>query len=304
MSISSNLARKVPYNSIMLPNVSFVSPAFAYHYQRHDESEEQYSDRLVAELDEHFQFIGTHKIISFIAEPVVGATSGCVSAPTGYFQAVRRLCDKYGILLHLDEVMCGMGRTGTVFAFEHDDVQPDIVTVGKGLGAGYAPIAGVLMNQRVADSIKNGSGVFNHGHTYQNHAAGCAAALAVQKIIKRDELVQRVAKLGIWLHQLLADTFEDSQYVGDIRGRGFMQALEFVADKETKKSFPADMRFGYRVQKRAHELGLDVYPGTGTVDGVRGDHVIVAPAFNMSEIDMKRIVVILKAAYDVEVSLL
>lgn len=304
MSLSSNLARKVPYAGILFSNVSFVSPAFAYHYQDVGETDQQYVDRLIAELDTHFQEIGPQRIISFSAETVTGATSGSVTAPKGYFVGVRALCDKYGILLHLDEVMCGLGRTGTYFAFEQENVLPDIVTVGKGLGAGYEPVAGVLFNNKIETAIKNGTGSFNHGFTYQNHAAGCAAALAVQRVIHAENLVARVARLSGVLRSWLVEAFGANQYVGDIRGRGFLQTIEFVIDKSTKESFPPAMKFGQRVQRRAHEYGLDVYLGMGTVDGYKGDHIIIAPAFNIDEVDLKRIVDILKRAVDFEVGLL
>jgi adenosylmethionine-8-amino-7-oxononanoate aminotransferase len=297
MSVSTYLSRKVPYTDILLPNTSFVSPAFAYQYQAATETEEEYVDRLITELDAEFQRLGPQNVCSFIAEPVVGATSGCVAAPKGYFARVRKLCDEYGILLHLDEVMCGMGRTGTYFAFEQENIQPDIVTCGKGLGGGYAPVAAVLMSGKVVDALRAGSAAFNHGQTYQAHPVTCATALAVQKIVRRENLVQRCALMGTLLSKLLLDALADAKYVGDIRGRGLFWAIEFVRDKHTKESFPPSHHFGYKVQQNAFRLGLAIYPGGATVDGVRGDHVIVAPPFNVSVVDLGKIVSILKEAY-------
>jgi adenosylmethionine-8-amino-7-oxononanoate aminotransferase len=298
MSISSYLARKVPYvDGILLDNVSFVSPAYAYQYQLVNETEQQYVDRLIQELDGEFQRLGPEKIISFIAEPVVGATSGCVAAPQGYFPAVRALCNRYGILLHLDEIMCGMGRTGTYFAFEQEKIVPDIVTIGKGLGGGYAPIAGVLMNEKVVNGLRRGTQAFNHGQTYQAHPVTCATALAVQRVVRKEDLVQRCALMGMLLERLLVDAFEDCKFVGDIRGRGLFWGIEFVKEKATKESFNPSLHFGYNVQQNAFRLGLAVYPGAGTIDGERGDHVIIAPPYNISVLDLKKIVTMLKEAY-------
>ncbi|KAF2808122.1 putative aminotransferase [Mytilinidion resinicola] len=297
MSVSSNLPRKVPYQDILMRNVSFVSPAYAYQYQRSGETEQEYVARLIAELDAEFQRIGPENVISFIAEPVVGATSGCVAAPKGYFAGVRKLCDKYGILLHLDEIMCGMGRTGTYFAFEQENVLPDIVTIGKGLGGGYAPVAAVLMSSKIVDTLRAGSAAFNHGQTYQAHPVTCATALAVQKIVRRESLVQRCALMGMLLSKLLMDTFSGCKFVGDIRGRGLFWAIEFVRDKTTKETFSTSCHFGYNFQQNAFKLGLAVYPGAGTVDGVRGDHVIIAPPFTTSVVDLGKMVALLKEAY-------
>lgn len=297
MSISTNLARKVPYADILLPNASFVSPAYPYQYQHATETEEEYVNRLIAELDAEFQRLGPENVCSFIAEPVVGATSGCVPPPKGYFPRVRKLCDQYGILLHLDEIMCGMGRTGTFFAFEQENIVPDIVTCGKGLGGGYAPVAAVLMSGKVVDGLRAGSAAFNHGHTYQAHPVSCATALAVQKIVRREGLVQRCASMGTLLSKMLIDALSDCKFVGDIRGRGLFWGIEFVRDKQTKECFPPSYHFGYNVQQHAFKLGLAIYPGAATVDGVRGDHVLLAPPFNVSIEDLGKIVSILKEAY-------
>ncbi|CAM1507323.1 Fc.00g069640.m01.CDS01 [Cosmosporella sp. VM-42] len=301
MSISHYVARRVPYEgALLLDGVSFVSPAYPYRGQRVGEDESIFAQRLVSELDEEFQRVGPETVIAFVAETVVGATTGCVTPPAGYFEGVRKVCDKYGILLILDEIMCGSGRTGTYFAFEQEkeNVIPDIITVGKGLGAGYAPIGGILIHSKIVEVLRLGSGSFNHGHTYQAHPTSCAAALAVQKIIKRENLVERSAVMGRLLVRLLKDTLGDCKYVGEIRGRGLFRGLEFVADRETKAPFPPSVDFGFKIQQKALELGLAVYPGKGTADGVAGDHIILAPPLNIQEEDLRKMVRLLKEAYD------
>ena len=298
MSLSSNLPRKVPYEALLLQNVSHVSPAYAYQYRLPDESEAQYVMRLAEELDAEFQRLGPETVIAFVAEPIVGATSGCVPAPPGYFRAVRHICDRYGILLILDEVMCGIGRSGSFFAFEQEDVVPDIVTVGKGLGGGYAPISGVLVSERVVRGLRDGTGMFNHGQTYQAHPLSCASALAVQKIIKRDRLVERCNRMGEILERDLREVLEQKKYVGDIRGRGLFWGVEFVRDREAKESFEPKVEFGYRVQRKAFDLGVAIYPGAATVDGVRGDHVLLAPPYTVPEADLRHVVQVVGEAYD------
>lgn len=300
MNVSSNLPRKVPYACFQLDNCSWVTPAYAYQYSKWQdgETEAEFAERLVQELDAHFQELGPEKVIAFVAEPLVGATSACTPAPKGYFLGVRRVCDKYGILLVLDEVMCGMGRTGTRFAFEQEGIVPDLMTVAKGLGGGYAPVAGVLVHKKVIDVLKKGTGSFNHGHTYQAHPVGCASTLAVQKILARDGLVENCALLGKFLYPLLVETFQSAKYVGDIRGRGLFWGIEFVQDKATRKSFSPAVGFGIRFQTVAFEMGVAVYPGAGTVDGTKGDHAILSPPYNVTEHELRKIVNVLKMAYD------
>ncbi|KAK4067263.1 uncharacterized protein Triagg1_7706 [Trichoderma aggressivum f. europaeum] len=300
MSISSVAGRRAPYEDVLLPNTSFVNPAFEYHYRYKNETEKEYAERLIHELEAHFLEIGSEKIISFVAEPVVGATSGCVTAPKGYFSGVRSLCDKYGILLHLDEVMCGIGRTGSYFAFEQEDgsVLPDIVTIGKGLGGGYVSLAAMLVNDRIVNTLRQGSSVFNHGHTFQAHPTACSAALAVQKIIQREGLVSRCADLGTKFGRRLRTEFECRKYVGDIRGRGLLWALEFVQDKKTKTPFEASFGFGSQIHQIAFDLGVAVYPCVGTVDGVVGDHILLAPPFNISDNELDTVISTLRRAYD------
>ncbi|KAF5011796.1 hypothetical protein FDECE_2086 [Fusarium decemcellulare] len=300
MSVGSFLARRAPYEgALMVENVSYVSPAYAYRGQKADETEQEYANRLIEELDAEFQAVGPEKIMAFIAETVGGATAGCISPPAGYFEGVRKVCDKYGILLILDEIMCGNGRTGTFFAFEQDgDVRPDIVTTGKGLGGGYAPVAATLVHRHIVETLKKGTASFNHGHTYQAHPLSCAAALAVQKIVKRENLVSRCAELGVRLHETLVRVFGDLEFVGNIRGRGLFWGIEFVEDKKTKKPFDPSIRFGVKVQEMAFQLGLAVYPGTGTADGHVGDHIIISPPLTITEKEMDLMIEMLKEAYD------
>ncbi|KAK1965520.1 aminotransferase class-III [Colletotrichum sublineola] len=287
MSVSTVAARKVPYQGFGYPHVSYVSPAYAYQYRRRDETEAEFTARLLAEIEAEFQRVGPGNVIAFVAETVVGATAGCVAAPAGYLAGVRRICDEHGALLILDEIMCGTGRTGTFFAFEQEGVVPDIVTVAKGLGGGYSPIAGVLMHEKVVTALRQGSNAFSHGHTYQAHPIACAAALAVQKIVRRDHLVARCAQLGKRLEAMLRSELSGCRSVGDIRGRGLFWGVEFVKDRETKETFDPKTRFGLRVQERAFEKGVALYPGAGTVDGSRGDHVLLAPPFTTTDKQLK-----------------
>ncbi|KAI1622107.1 pyridoxal phosphate-dependent transferase [Exophiala viscosa] len=300
MNISSNLPRKVPFTCFQKDNVSWVTPAYAYQYSKQGETDEDFTARLLAELDAHFQELGPDTVVAFMAETIVGATSGCTTAPAGYFKGVRQICDKYGILLILDEVMCGMGRTGTPFAFEQEGegVVPDILTVAKGLGGGYSPIAGLLVHKRVVDVLRKHTGSFNHGHTYQAHPVGCAATLRVQQIIQRDGLIKVCAQRGKLLESLLKKTFSDVKLVGDIRGRGLFWGIEFVQDKTTREPFPAQMAIGVRYQSMVFDLGVAVYPGMATVDGTKGDHVLLAPPYNVTEDELRVIVQVMKRAYD------
>ena len=305
MSVSSNLPRKVPYAPLLLENVSFVSPAYAYQYQRPTETVAEYVNRLAEELNAEFLRLGPDTVIAFVAETVVGATSGCTPAPEGYFRAVREVCDRYGILLILDEIMCGMGRMGTMFAFEREGpgVVPDIMTIGKGLGGGYAPIAGMLISERVVAGLADGSAMLNHGQTYQAHPLSCATALAVQRIVKRDGLVENCRRMGGCLRILLHEALGECKYVGNIRGGGLFWGIEFVRDKRTKESFEPKKEFGYRVQRQAFENGVAIYPGAATVDGVRGDHVLLAPPYTVTEEELKRVVDVVKEAYcDIELA--
>ena len=242
--------------------------------------------------------------MAFLAEPVVGATTGCVTAIPGYFAAVRSICDRYGALLILDEVMCGMGRTGTMHAWEQEGITPDIQVIAKGLGGGYQPIGGILIAGRIVQALEDGSGGFLHGQTYQAHPVACAAALEVQRIIREDNLVGNVAAMGRRLEIALQERFGNHRHVGDIRGRGLFWALEFVTDRASKQTFDPALKLNERVKAEGIARGLATYPMGGTIDGTNGDHVIVAPPYIATAADIDTIVERLGDAVDAALSAL
>ncbi len=298
LSAGGHVARRAPYEPVLSPAFSKVSPCFAYHHQAPDESDADYVARLAAELEAEFQRVGPGTVAAFCAETVVGAATGCVTAVPGYFAAIRAVCDRHGALLILDEVMCGMGRTGTLHAWEQEGVTPDIQAVAKGLGGGYAPIGGILAAGRVIAALRDGSGGFMHGQTYQAHPVACAAALEVQRILRDDDLVAHAASSGDTLERLLTERFGNHAHVGDIRGRGLFRALEFVSDRSRRSPFAPSAGMADRVKQAALDRGLAIYPCTGTVDGVSGDHIIVAPPYTVSDSDLGEIVGRLGEAVD------
>ena len=297
LAVSGNLWRRERF-APMLFDVTHVSPCYAYREQRIDESAVAYGERLVRELDAAIVAAGPETVIAFVAEPVVGATLGAVAAVPGYFKRVREVCDRHGIFLILDEVMCGMGRCGTLFACEAEGVVPDIITIAKGLGAGYGPIGAVLLARHVHDAFIVGSGAFQHGFTYMGHALACAAALEVQRVIAAEGLLAQVVARGATLKAELARAFADHPHVGDIRGRGLMVALELVADRESKAPFAPERKLNARIKETALGLGLVCYPGGGSVDGRQGDHVLLAPPFITSDAQVGEIVDLLRIAVD------
>ena len=299
LSVGGHVARRAPYEPLLSAAFSKVSPCFAYHFQAPEESDADYVVRLAAELETEFQRLGPDTVAAFCAETVVGATTGCVAAVPGYFAAMRAVCDRHGALLVLDEVMCGMGRTGTVHAWEQEGVAPDIQAVAKGLGGGYAPVGGILVAGRIIAALRAGSGGFMHGQTYQAHPVACAAALEVQRIVGEQGLVQAAARQGAGLAARLVERFGNHRHVGDIRGRGLFHALEFVEDRGTRAPFETGRGVAEAVKQAALDRGLAIYPCTGTVDGVRGDHVIVAPPYTVSDGELDEIVDRLGAAVDV-----
>jgi len=291
MSVGYHVQRRETYAPMLLNHmVSHISPAYAYRHQRPDESSEDYGLRAAGELEEEILKVGADKVCAFVAETVVGATIGAVAPPPGYFSEIRRICDKHGVLLILDEVMSGMGRTGSLFACEQDNVVPDLITVAKGLGAGYQPIGATLVASKHADAIVSGSGLLEHGHTYMAHAAACAGSLAVQKAIEEDNLLPQVRARGATLMSLLNEKFSQHAHVGDIRGRGLFVGVEFVADRETKEPFSPDLGIAGKLKSAAFENGLIVYPSGGTADGIKGDHVLIAPPFIISEEQLDELV--------------
>ena len=272
----------------LLIEAHHVSPVYEYRDRGPHETAEAYGARLARELEAKIEELGGETVIAFVAEPVVGATLGAVPAVPGYFQAVRQICDRFGILLILDEVMCGMGRTGTLHACEQEGVSPDLLAIAKGLGGGYMPIGALMLRREIFQALADGSGAFQHSHTYTGHPLACAAALAVQRIIRRDDLLANVRRQGGHLARRLNERFGNHPFVGDIRGRGLFQGLELVADRGSKEPFDPARKLHARVKHEAMMRGLMVYPMGGTVAGVRGDHVLLAPPFVISagEVDM------------------
>jgi len=290
LAAGGNAWRREPYAPLLSPAFSHVTPAFAYHEKHDHESEAEFVARLAAELEAEFQRLGPDTVAAFLAEPVVGATAGCVPAPEGYFRSVRDICNRHGALLIFDEVMCGMGRTGTLHAWEQEGVAPDIQAVAKGLGGGYQPIGAMLASGQIIDTLRQGSGAFQHGHTYLAHPMACAAALEVQKIISEEGLLDRVKERGAQLERRLTERFGNHRHVGDIRGRGLFQAIELVADRATRTPFDPALKLNLRIKAVAFEGGLGCYPMGGTVDGRRGDHILLAPPYIATSEDIDMIV--------------
>jgi len=289
--------RRAPYEP-MLIDVSSVDPCFQYRFAEPGESPEAYGARAADALEQEILRLGPETVIAFVAETVVGATAGAVPPVPGYLRKVREVCDRYGVLLILDEVMCGSGRTGTFLSCEQDGVVPDIVTLGKGLGAGYQPIGAVVCTSAVYDAVAQGSAALKHGQTYNAHPVGCAAALAVLDAIWDEELLIRVLDAGRRLTGLLADRFGDDPHVGDIRGRGLLQAIELVEDRSTKTPFDPALGLHQRAKAEAFERGLLIYPGGGTVDGRSGDHILLAPPYNVTDQELELIVGLLGDTVD------
>ncbi len=300
LAVGGNEWRREPYLPLLM-DATHVAPCFAYRFKRDDESEEQYGRRVADELEAEILRLGPETVAGFVAETVVGATAGCVPPVPGYFRRVREICDRHGVLLILDEVMCGMGRTGTLYAVEQEDIAADLIAIAKGLGGGYQPIGAVVAGRKIYDAIAGGSGAFMHGHTYMAHPMACAAALAVQETIRDENLLPRVAAMGRQLMDRLTERFGNHHHVGDIRGRGLFVGLELVADRARKQPFdPAEKRHA-RIKTEAMKRGLMVYPMGGTVDGRQGDHVLLAPPFIVTDDDLGRIVGRLGEAVDAAV---
>ncbi len=278
LSAGGNQWRRTQFEPILI-DVAHVSPCYSYRGRHDGETDEAYGQRLADELAETIERLGPETVMAFVAEPVVGATAGAVPAVPGYLAKVRQVCDRHGVLLIFDEVMCGMGRTGTLNACEQDGVAPDMLTVAKGLGAGYQPIGALLVADHVYEAFRQGSGFFQHGHTYMGHAIACAAGLAVQQVIERDRLLDNVKAQGVALRRALESRFANHHHVGDIRGRGLFLGLELVADRSTKEPFDPRHRLHAKVKAAAMDSGLICYPMGGTIDGARGDHVLIAPPF-------------------------
>ncbi len=295
LAIGGNLPRREAFAPLLMP-ATHVSPCYGYREQHEDETPEAYGLRLAAELEAAIVQVGADRVIGFVAETVGGATAGVLMPVPGYFRAVREVCDRHGVLLILDEVMCGMGRTGSLHACEQEGVVPDILTIAKGLGGGYQSIGAVLAQSRIVSAMREGSGFFQHGHTYLGHPVACAAALAVQHVMARDGLVAQAASLGQHLEHSMRTAWSDHRHIGDIRGRGLMWGIELVADRASKAAFDPAHRLHARIKQQAMQRGLMVYPMGGTVDGRQGDHVLIAPPFIASTAQLDEVVQRLDAA--------
>ena len=289
--------RRKPYEPLLI-DVSLVDPCFEYRFAEPGESAEAYGERAAASLEREIERLGSETVMAFVAETVVGATAGAVPPVPGYLKRIRDICDRHGILLILDEVMCGSGRTGSFLSCEQDGVVPDIVTLGKGLAAGYQPIGAVVCTKRVYEAVASGSGALKHGQTYNAHPIGCAAGLAVQKFIREEDLLARVQQSGERLMMLLNQRFDNHPNIGDIRGRGLLFALELVQDRATKGPFDPELAMHQRAKREAFERRLLIYPSGGTVDGRSGDHILLAPPYNATDEELEVIVDLLGETLD------
>ncbi|MCC5989089.1 MAG: aspartate aminotransferase family protein [Pararhodobacter sp.] len=281
LAAGGNMWRRAQF-APLLTEVCHIAPCYEYRDRAEGESQWDYGQRAADELEAEITRLGPETVMAFIAEPVVGATLGAVPAVPGYLKRIREICDRHGVLLILDEVMCGMGRTGHMFACEEDGVAPDMVTIAKGLGAGYQPIGALMTSARIYDAIAAGSGFFQHGHTYMGHAMAAAAAGAVLRVIDERDLLAQVRVRGEELNAALHDALSQHPHIGDIRGRGLFRGLELVADRESKEPFDPARKLHAKIKAAAMDEGLICYPMGGTIDGVRGDHVLLAPPYILS----------------------
>ena len=289
LSIGGHAARRKPYAPLLM-EVGRVPACYAYRLKGDDETLEAFGLRVADELETEIQRLGPQTVAAFVCEPVGGATLGCVPPAPGYFARIRKICDRHGVLLIADEVMCGIGRTGSFYALDQEGISPDMITVAKGLGAGIMPVAATLASQKIVDAIAAGSGTLWNGHTYMSHAAACAGALAVLDAIDREKLIVRVREQGQKLEALLRARFDQQAYIGDIRGRGLFWTVEIVADRPTKAPFPAARNLAARIKAEAQAQGLLIYPSAGCADGVNGDHVLLAPAYIVTDQELTIIV--------------
>lgn len=282
LAAGGNAMRRAQFQPLLVQTTQ-IAPCYEYRDRAPDETQEAYGQRVANELETEILAREPGSVMCFIAEPVVGATAGAVTAVAGYFKRIREICDTYGVLLILDEVMCGMGRTGTLFACEAENegagISPDIATIAKGLGAGYQPIGAMLCQGYIYDTISAGSGFFQHGHTYMGHALATSASVAVLKAINDRHLLDNVKAMGQALRAGLRAEFGQHPQVGDIRGRGLFQALELVVDRDSKTPFDPGLKLAATVKAAAFEAGLICYPSSGTIDGRLGDHILLAPPY-------------------------
>ncbi|WP_175750523.1 aspartate aminotransferase family protein [Burkholderia anthina] len=297
LAIGGNAWRREPFLPLLI-EAHHVSPCYAYRDQLAGETDEAYAQRLADELEQKIVELGAENVAAFVAETVVGATAGAVPPVRTYLKKIRAVCDKHGVLLILDEIMSGMGRTGYLFACEEDGVAPDLLTIAKGLGAGYQPIGATLVSDRIYRTIVDGSGFFQHGHTYLGHATACAAALEVQRVIAEEKLLDNVKARGEQLRASLREHYGAHPHVGDVRGRGLFVGVELVHDRDSKAPFDPALKLHAAVKREAMQRGLMVYPMGGTIDGVHGDHILIAPPFICTARQIDTIVERLSGAID------
>jgi adenosylmethionine-8-amino-7-oxononanoate aminotransferase len=297
LATGGNQLRRDAFGPLLM-DTHHVSPCYEYRYREAGESAYDYGQRTARELEQKIEQLGAENVMAFVAEPVVGATAGALPPVEGYFKLIRQICDQYGVLLILDEVMCGMGRTGTLFACEQDGISPDVMAIAKGLGAGYQPIGAMLCSESIYQTIAQGSGFFQHGHTYLGHPAACAGSLAVLHRLTTDGVVEDGRRISETFVAALESAFGQHPHVGDIRGRGLFQGLELVENRETRQPFAPELKVAGHIKSAAFDAGLICYPGSGTIDGRRGDHILLAPPFIMTAAHVDEIIDKLSTAMD------
>ncbi|NQY93168.1 MAG: aspartate aminotransferase family protein [Campylobacteraceae bacterium] len=279
LGVGGNVKRKEPFLPYLSDCMHHINPVYAYRLKNDNETMDEYGIRAANYLEEKILELGADTVAAFVAEPLVGSTLGAVGAPKTYFKRIREICDQYGVLLLFDEIMCGTGRTGYMFASEYTQVKPDLITIAKGIGGGYQPLAATLISEKILSAIEEGSGQFSHGHTYIGHATACAAGVAVLKAFDERNLLDNVQKMGKLLKDTLKDRFKDHKNIGDIRGKGLFIGIELVKDRTTKECFDPKLQIYAEIKSTAKELGLLCYPMGGTDFGKAGDHVLLAPPF-------------------------
>lgn len=297
LAVGGNQWRRQQFEPLLAP-AHHIAPCYPYRDRLDGEDEVAYGLRVADELEAKLQELGPENVIAFVCETVVGATAGVLPPTPGYLRRVREICDRHGVLLILDEVMCGMGRTGYLYACEEDGVAPDLLAIAKGLGAGYQPIGAMLVSGKIYDAVATGSGFFQHGHTYMGHTTACAAGLAVQQAIREEKLLDNVQTQGKALRAALVERFGQNPHVGDIRGRGLFIGLELVADRDTREPLDPALQIHAAIKREAMDRGLMCYPMGGTIDGRRGNHILLAPPFIIQPSHVEELVDKLGAAMD------
>ncbi|MDB2387730.1 aspartate aminotransferase family protein [Alphaproteobacteria bacterium] len=297
LAAGGNVWRRSFFEDLLI-DTSLISPCYQYRHQSPDESSIDYGLRVANELEKEIIKLGPENVMAFIAETVVGATAGALTPVEGYFKRIREICNQYDVLLILDEVMCGMGRTGSLFACDDEGIIPDIITIAKGLGAGYQPIGAMLCQNFIYEAIAKGTGFFQHGHTYLGHPVACAGSLAVLNKLINENFPEQVSEKGKILQKKLETMIGQHEFVGDIRGRGLFRGIEIVKDRDTKDPFEKNLNIAGKIKKEALDMGLICYPMQGTVNGILGDHILIAPPFIINENEMDELCEKLKKTID------